>query len=36
MLVHEVIDFKFYVDFLGLDPSLLQHLLRSSKRLGRR
>ncbi len=29
MLVHEVIDFKFYVDFLGLDPSLLQHLLRS-------
>ncbi len=29
MLVHEVIDFNFYVNFLGLDPSLLQHLLRS-------
>lgn len=29
MLVHEVIDFNFYVNFLGLDPALLQHLLRS-------
>lgn len=29
MLVHEVIDFDFYVDFLGLDPALLEHLLRS-------
>ncbi len=29
ILVHEVIDFNFYVNFLGLDPSLLEHLLRS-------
>lgn len=29
MLVHEVIDFDFYVNFLGLDPALLQHLLLS-------
>lgn len=29
MLVHEVIDFNFYVNFLGLDPELLQHLLLS-------
>lgn len=29
MLVHEVIDFDFYVNFLGLDPELLQHLLLS-------
>lgn len=29
LLVHEVIDFNFYVNFLGLDPALLQHLLRS-------
>jgi ribonuclease BN (tRNA processing enzyme) len=29
MLIHEVIDVQFYVDFLGVDPALLGHLERS-------
>ena len=29
MLVHEVIDVDFYVNFLGVDPSLLEHLRRN-------
>ncbi len=29
VLVHEVIDIDFYVKFLGVDPSLLDHLSRS-------
>ena len=29
LLIHEVIDIDFYVNFLGVDPSLLGHLSRS-------